>query len=74
MRLRRITVLQKSAPRSIKREKPEAPQISPADLIAEAQIIDERRERAAVTDETGRWRASEESKANHEMMIETFAA
>jgi len=56
-----ITVLRKSAPeRPIKQEKPEAPEISPAELIAEAQIIDERRERAAVTDETGRWRASDE--------------
>ena len=28
--------------------------------MAETQIIDERRERAAVTDETGRWHASDE--------------
>ena len=31
-----------------------------SELLAEVQIIDERRERAAVTDETGRWRASDE--------------
>jgi hypothetical protein len=46
--------------RAIRQEKGAAPEISPADLIAEAQVIDERRERAAVTDGTGRWRASDE--------------
>ena len=44
----------------IRQEKDTTPEISPADLIAEAQIIDERKERAAVTDGTGRWRASDE--------------
>ena len=33
---------------------------TPAELLAEAQIVEERRERAAVTDETGRWHASNE--------------
>jgi hypothetical protein len=46
--------------RPIRQEKPEAPEISPADLIAETQIIDERRERAAIQDEDGVWRASQE--------------
>jgi len=58
-----ITVLRKSAPmdeQPIRQEKNTAPEISPADLIAEAQVIDERRERAAVTDGTGWWRASDE--------------
>lgn len=46
--------------RPIRQEKDEAPEISPADLIAETQIIDERRERAAIQDEDGVWRASQE--------------
>ena len=44
----------------IRQEKDEAPEISPAELIAETQIIDERRERAAIQDEDGMWRASQE--------------
>ena len=58
-----ITVLQESAPmgeQPIRQEKLEAPGISPADLIAESQIIGERRERAAIQDEDGVWRASQE--------------
>ena len=59
-----FTVLRESAAtmdeQPIRQEKGEAPQISPSDLIAESQIIDERIERAAVTDGTGLWRASDE--------------
>ena len=35
------------------------PVMTPAELLAEAQIAEERRERAAVADETGRWHASD---------------
>ena len=50
----------KEPTRPIRQEKDAAPQISPADLIAEAQIFYERRERAAIQDEDGVWRASQE--------------
>jgi len=46
--------------RPIRQEKDEAPGISPADLIAEAQIFYERRELAIIQDEDGVWRASQE--------------
>ena len=36
------------------------PVMTPTELLAEAQIAEERRERAAVADETGRWYASDE--------------
>ncbi|MDA0230636.1 MAG: lytic transglycosylase domain-containing protein, partial [Proteobacteria bacterium] len=39
---------------------PAEPVMTPTELLAEAQIAEERRERAAVADETGRWHASDE--------------
>ena len=48
------------APKTVEREELVLGDKTPAELLGEAQIVDERRERAAVTDGTGRWYASNE--------------